>query len=199
MRWATRRLTVAEMCRWVERGLRVENEFPPATCSPRRVNAVRDDSPGARPESRSQPKGKSEDHGRKGSKGPRKGTSRAITPGREAWDPRNQPAASRQSQDQQGKGRTSRPNDRPPSPNANQGGNGGPSREGQPTICFPCDKAGRDSVHPYQDCKFWQEARKKMEWWRPQGKKGEVPSDQKGKAQSKPDEASSSRPRAAPA
>jgi len=106
MRWATRRLTVAEMCRWVERGLRVENELRPAKNSPRRVSAVRDDSPGARPEPRPQSKGKSEDRGRKGSKGPRKGASRAVTPGRETWSPRNQPAAIRQGQDYQGQRRT---------------------------------------------------------------------------------------------
>ncbi len=81
VRWATRRLTVAEMCRWVERGLRVENELRPAKFSPRRVNAVRDDSPRARPEPGPQTKGKSEGRGRKGSKGPRKGASRAVTPG----------------------------------------------------------------------------------------------------------------------
>ncbi len=97
VRWATRRLTVAEMCRWVERGLRVENELLPAKFSPRRVNAVRDDSPRSKPEPGQQTKGTSEGRGRKGSKGPRKGAARAVTPGREAWSPRNQPERDHQS------------------------------------------------------------------------------------------------------
>ncbi len=186
------------MCRWVERGLRVENELRPAKFIPRRVNAVRDDSPGARPEPGPQTNGKSEGRGRKGSNGPRKGASRAVTPGRETWSPRNQPEVNRQSQEYRDQGRTSLTDGRPPSPRADQGGRGGPPQD----ICFPCDRAGRNSRHPYQDCKFWQEARKKMGLWKappPQSKKGEVPPDQKGKAQSRPDEASSSRPGAAPA
>ncbi len=87
MRWANQRLTVAEMCRWIKKGLRVENELKLSMFSPRRVNAVREDSRGARPESRPQSKGKSDVRGRKGSKGRKKGTSRAITPGRETWSP----------------------------------------------------------------------------------------------------------------
>ena len=68
----------------------------------------------------------------------------------------------------------------------------------RPFVSLVIRQVEEECIHT-KDCKFWQETRKKMDWWKPQGKKGEVPSDQKGKAQSKPDEASSSRPRAAPA
>lgn len=196
MRWATRRLTVAEMCRWVERGLRVENELRPAKFSPRRVNAVRDASPATRPESRPQAKGRSDDQRRKGSKGHRKGAARAVTPSRETWSPRRQPPANQPNQGYRNQERMSQSNDRPSSPNAGQGGRVGPSRGGQPTICFPCDRAGRDSLHPYKECRFWKEAREKMGKGKPQS---QAPSDPKGKAQVRPDETSSSRAGAAPA
>ncbi len=52
-----------------QESLRVENELRPSKFSPRRVNAVRDDSPGPLPDSMSQGKDKSKGRVRKSSKG----------------------------------------------------------------------------------------------------------------------------------
>lgn len=155
IQWATRRPTVAEMCRWVERELRTEEELRPMGMKPRRVNAVSEGSGDDAPPAPERSRGKS--RGGRG-KGRDQNRERAASPGpkgaqsgdyRKGNSPRRE--ASRQTSGTEAS-TSSAPAARGASPK-------GGARERSPGTCYACAKEGRASQHPFRECRYWQESR----------------------------------------
>ena len=163
VQWAARRLTVHEMCRWVERELRVEAELRPQSFRPRRVGSVSDESSGERGDSRPR-KGKSKGKGRGRSEtrqdGGQDGGGKSSPKGDSKGKGKGKGKSRSESRGPQPQFRQ----DRTPSPRKQDGGEKRYTREEWAewdATCLVCKSARRPCKHPYWECKHWQEARRK--------------------------------------